>query len=45
VADAQTYVALDAGYIDQFQFEHLLDMADKCSRQISRFMTYLEKQR
>jgi len=38
---AQTYVALDAGYIAQAQFDQLFDLVDKCSRQISRFMTYL----
>ena len=40
---AQTYVALDAGYIDRAQFDHLFDLADKCSRQLSRFMVYLQK--
>jgi four helix bundle protein len=39
---AQTYVALDAGYIEQAQFESLMDLSDKCSRQISRFMAYLQ---
>jgi four helix bundle protein len=39
---AQTYVALDAGYLDQKEFEELFDLSDKCSRQISRFMTYLK---
>ena len=38
---SQAYVALDAEYIDQGQFEQLFDMADKCSRQISRFIDYL----
>ena len=43
---AQTYVALDAGYLDQKEFDELFDLADKCSRQISRFITYLKtKQR
>jgi four helix bundle protein len=41
---AQSYVALDAGYQSQSQFDTLFDQADKCSRQISRFMTYLESQ-
>lgn len=39
---AQTYVALDVGYINQAQFEHLRDLAEKCSRQIARFIQYLE---
>lgn len=38
---AQLYVALDAGYLSQPTFEELLDLADKCSRQISRLMTYI----
>ncbi len=43
---AQTYVALDAGYLDQKEFDELFDLTDKCGRQISRFMTYLKsKQR
>jgi four helix bundle protein len=43
---AQTYVASDAGYLTQKEFDEVFDLADKCSRQISRFMTYLKsKQR
>jgi len=38
---SQAYVALDAGYITQSQFDQLFDLAEKCSRQISRFMSYL----
>ncbi len=38
---SQAYVALDAGYVTQSQFQQLVDLAEKCSRQISRFMTYL----
>jgi len=38
---AQAYVALDAEYITQAQFQRLVDLAEKCSRQISRFMSYL----
>jgi four helix bundle protein len=41
---AQTYVALDAGYLDQPTFDELFDLKDKCSRQLSRFMTYLQSQ-
>lgn len=39
---AQLYVALDVGYLDQAQFARLCDLADKASRQVDRFMTYLE---
>ncbi len=39
---SQAYIALDRGYITQSQFNQLFDLAEKCSRQISRFMTYLE---
>jgi four helix bundle protein len=38
---AQLYVALDAGYLEQSQFDELYDLADKTSRQLSRFMSYL----
>jgi four helix bundle protein len=41
---AQLYVALDAGYLNQSQFERLFDLVDKCSRQIARFIAYLESQ-
>ena len=40
---AQAYVALDAGYLNQAQFEQLCDLADKCSRQLSRFISYLQR--
>lgn len=41
---AQAYVALDAGYLDQTEFDMLYELCDKCSRQISRFMQYLANQ-
>jgi len=41
---AQAYIALDRGYISQPQFDQLFDLAEKCSRQISRFISYLESQ-
>lgn len=41
---AQTYVAHDVGYLSDAQFAQLLDLVDKNSRQISRFMSYLESQ-
>jgi four helix bundle protein len=41
---AQAYVALDAGYLDQSQFEQVFGLAEKCRRQIARFIAYLEAQ-
>ena len=38
---SQMYVALDVEYISQSQFQQLFDLAEKCSRQISRFISYL----
>jgi four helix bundle protein len=40
---AQLYVALDAGYIAEDEFAELFDMAEKCSRQLSRFIAYLRE--
>lgn len=40
---AQAYVALDAGYISQPEFNALAGRAEKCSRQISNFMWYLRQ--
>jgi four helix bundle protein len=39
---AQAYVALDAGYIALPQFQELIDRCERCSRQISNFMSYLK---
>ena len=39
---SQLYVATDLKYVSQSPFEQALDLADKSSRQLSRFMTYLE---
>jgi four helix bundle protein len=41
---AQIYVALDIGYLNQPQFEQAYNLVDKCSRQIARFIAYLESQ-
>jgi four helix bundle protein len=41
---SQLYIALDRKYIAQAQFDEAYDLADKCSRQIYRFMIYLESQ-
>ena len=38
----QLYVAADLKYTSQEQFEKVLDLADKSSRQLARFMDYLE---
>ncbi len=40
---SQLYAALDAGYIDQTQFETLYSSASTCSRHIAGFMRYLEQ--
>jgi len=41
---AQVYVAKDIGYIGGDNFSQLIGLCELCSRQISRFMQYLEKQ-
>ena len=38
----QLYIALDLKYLTQEQFRQVFDLADKSSRQIARFMDYLE---
>jgi four helix bundle protein len=38
----QLYIALDLNYLPQDQFNKVFDLADKSSRQIARFMDYLE---
>ena len=39
---SQLYVALDLNYISQEQFAEAYEFADKASRQIKRFIDYLE---
>lgn len=39
---SQLYIALDLKYVTQEQFDQAFDLADKSSRQIARFMGYLE---
>jgi four helix bundle protein len=39
---AQLYIALDLKYISQEQFAEAYEFADKSSRQITRFINYLE---
>ncbi len=41
---AQMYVAKDIDYINQDEFSRLFEMCDKCSRQITRFIDYLQHQ-
>jgi four helix bundle protein len=41
---AQMYVAKDINYLDETEFSQLYKLCDKCSRQISRFIQYLEYQ-
>ena len=38
----QLYIALDLKYLNQDQFKQVFDLADTSSRQIARFMSYLE---
>jgi len=38
----QLYIALDLKYLTQEQFNQVFDLADKSSRQIARFINYLE---
>ncbi len=40
---AQVYVAKDIGYIQEEAFKRLIALVEKCSRQIRRFIQYLEK--
>jgi four helix bundle protein len=39
---SQLYIALDLKYISHEQFAEACELADKSSRQITRFMNYLE---
>ncbi|HMX74598.1 MAG TPA: four helix bundle protein [Anaerolineales bacterium] len=41
---AQSYVANDVKYLSDEQFAQLFDIAEKSSRQLSRFISYLEAQ-
>ena len=41
---AQLYVANDVKYLSDEQFAQLFDVAEKSSRQLSRFISYLESQ-
>jgi len=39
---AQLYVAFDVGYLDEATFSDLRALAERCSRQVSGLMTYLQ---
>ncbi len=39
---SQLYIAMDLSYLNQEQFNLVFDLADKASRQLYRFMSYLE---
>lgn len=39
---SQLYVARDVGYLTEEQFSTLFQMTEKASRQLSRFISYLE---
>jgi four helix bundle protein len=39
---AQLYIALDQNYVSEEQFKEAYAIAEKCSRQISKFIVYLE---
>jgi len=39
---AQLYIALDQKYVTDEQFKEACALAEKCSRQIAKFMAYLE---
>jgi four helix bundle protein len=38
----QLYMAMDLKYLTEEQFKQVFELADKSSRQIARFMSYLE---
>lgn len=40
---SQLYIALDIGYLTKNQFDSAFDQAEKSSRQLARFIDYLEK--
>jgi four helix bundle protein len=39
---SQLYIAMDLNYLNEEQFKQVFDLADKASRQLYRFMSYLE---
>lgn len=41
---AQLYIAKDQGYISQEIFSEMVSLAEICSKQLARFIQYLESQ-
>lgn len=41
---AQLYIARDQGYISQENFSEMFSLAEVCSKQLARFIQYLETQ-
>jgi hypothetical protein len=41
---AQLYIARDQGYITDEEFKMILLLAETCSKQLARFIQYLESQ-
>ena len=41
---AQLYIARDQGYISEEEFNDTLSLAETCSKQLARFIQYLESQ-
>ena len=41
---AQLYIALDRSYVSPEQFDTALRLAETCSKQLARFMQYLQSQ-
>jgi four helix bundle protein len=41
---AQLYIAIDQGYISEEEFNGALSLAETCSKQLARFIQYLESQ-
>ncbi|MCC7117858.1 MAG: four helix bundle protein [Anaerolineales bacterium] len=41
---AQLYIAKDQGYISEEQFSEMFSLAEICSKQLSKFIQYLESQ-
>ena len=42
---SQLYVALDTGMLPAADFERLASLSESCSRQLAKFIAYLESQR
>jgi len=41
---AQLYIARDQGYLSEEEFHETLSLAETCSKQLARFIQYLESQ-